>query len=563
LPPAISSPKSASKLRLAAGVAVLVILQLAALANLMWTEHDPVSQAAYVMAWGLLNFFWLGVLRRPAPAAALSLAMVVALCLLSQFKHNYLFMTVNFVDVMMVDPDTVSYLLATYPDLGRQLAIAAAVVVPFIVLLGWLDPLRVRLRIVALGLVLCFAALAGLAFAVPLDREDEFFDRNYLSKFARSGAVAIVDLATRGVLESDATVVDRLISTTAAECQPAARLPHIIMILDEASFDITALPGMKVPPNYSERFRSFDGKKRHFIVEGAGGPTWYTEYNVLAGLSVRSYGRFAEGVTRLAAGRVERGLPLALRRCGYRTFSVYTAMGAFVGARGYQTTAGIEHFYDSKDLGTLERQPDSFYYDFANRLLTWERGQGPLFILLYTAANHTPWNFRWRPDLLSEWRNTGNQSDVDEYLRRQEMSARDYPQLLSRLKRDFPGEPFLIVRFGDHQPLFAKYFVDPTLDQASVAQHIQRFDPRYFTTYYAIDTINFTPPDLSSALDTLDAPYLPLVVLEAAGVPLDPSFAEQKTILQRCGGLFYLCAAGAEARRFNRLLIDAGLIKGF
>jgi len=46
-------------------------------------------------------------------------------------------------------------------------------------------------------------------------------------------------------------------------------------------------------------------------------------------------------------------------------------------------------------------------------------------------------------------------------------------------------------------------------------------------------------------------------------VPLDPSFAEQKKILERCGGLFYLCAGGAEARRFNRLLIDAQLIKGF
>ena len=61
---------------------------------------------------------------------------------------------------------------------------------------------------------------------------------------------------------------------------------------------------------------------------------------------------------------------------------------------------------------------------------------------------------------------------------------------------------------------------------------------------------------------TLDAPYLPLVVQEAAGVPLDPSFAEQKKILQRCKGLFYACTGGAEARRFNRLLIDAGLIKG-
>ena len=49
---------------------------------------------------------------------------------------------------------------------------------------------------------------------------------------------------------------------------------------------------------------------------------------------------------------------------------------------------------------------------------------------------------------------------------------------------------------------------------------------------------------------------------EAAGLPLDASFSEQKKILERCKGLFYACAGGAEARRFNRLLIDAGLIKG-
>jgi len=88
-----------------------------------------------------------------------------------------------------------------------------------------------------------------------------------------------------------------------------------------------------------------------------------------------------------------------------------------------------------------------------------------------------------------------------------------------------------------------------------------QFDPRYYTTYYALDALNFAPRDLSLALDTLDAPHLPLVVLEGAGVPLDPSFQEQKRILQRCRGLFYLCANGAEARRFNRLLINAGLLK--
>ena len=67
---------------------------------------------------------------------------------------------------------------------------------------------------------------------------------------------------------------------------------------------------------------------------------------------------------------------------------------------------------------------------------------------------------------------------------------------------------------------------------------------------------------LPLALPRLDAPYLPLVVLEAAGLPLDASFAEQKRILERCSGQFYQCGGGAEVRRFNRLLIEAGLIKG-
>ena len=76
------------------------------------------------------------------------------------------------------------------------------------------------------------------------------------------------------------------------------------------------------------------------MVEGAGGPSWYTEYNVLTGLSARSYGRFADFVTRIAAGRVERGLPHALRRCGYKTFTLYPMYGAFLSARHFQQTAG-------------------------------------------------------------------------------------------------------------------------------------------------------------------------------------------------------------------------------
>ena len=179
-------------------------------------------------------------------------------------------------------------------------------------------------------------------------------------------------------------------------------------------------------------------------------------------------------------------------------------------------------------------------------------------MLVYTAQNHFPWDFRFRPDLAPEWRDLGNRADVDEYLRRQHLSAVDYQAFLARLKKEFPEESFLIVRFGDHQPYFARSLIDPAQDDSVIVRRIAAADPRFLATYYAINTINFTPRDLSSAVNALDAPYLPLIVLEAAGVPLDPSFAEQKKILQRCNGLFYRCNGGAEARRFNRLLIDAG-----
>jgi len=142
------------------------------------------------------------------------------------------------------------------------------------------------------------------------------------------------------------------------------------------------------------------------------------------------------------------------------------------------------------------------------------------------------------------------------------MTARDYSRLLQRLAQEFPAESFLIVRYGDHQPQFGPRIIDPSLGKEALARRLEASDPRYLTTYYAIDAVNFTPADLSSALDRLDAPYLALVIQEAAGVPLGPSFSEQKKILQRCDGLFYACAGGAEARRFNRLLIEAGSVKG-
>jgi hypothetical protein len=543
-------------------IALIASLHLASLAIMAFTEADIVAKLSFLLAWGILNFFWLGLTRRPAVSAALSLLMVVILVLVSRLKYDIIWMTANFLDVMIIDNDTISFLLSIMPGLYRNIIISTVVALPLAVLLWRFDTYRTRFRTSLIGFGACLAGITAVSFGDPQEDWETFLGGSYVSKFARSGVTALSELMMHGYMESDAVVTDRLKLLPDATCVPAQKPPHIIMVHDESSFDIRVAPGIKVPPGYGSHFLSFDGRARHFVVEGAGGPSWYTEYNVLAGLSARSFGRFSYYVTRIAAGRVERGLPTALRRCGYHTFSIYPALGAFMSARSFQTSTGVENFFDQKSLGTSRVEPDQFYYDAARRMIEREHGKGPMFLFVYLAQNHYPWNYRWRPDLLPEWKDLGNAPLIDEYLRRQALSDRDYAALLDNLKRDFPDESFLLVRYGDHQPDFASFILEPSLDVAGIAQRLTSYDPRYFTTYYAIDAINYQPVHMSTARETIEGPYLPLVTQELAGLPLDASFAEQKRIFERCKGQFYACSGGAEARRFNRLLIDAGLIKG-
>ena len=90
---------------------------LAALVVMLQTETDFASRIGFLLSWGILNFFWIALLRRPALSGALSLTLVVVLILLSRLKHDVAQMTVNFVDLMVIDRDTAAFLFTIFPHL--------------------------------------------------------------------------------------------------------------------------------------------------------------------------------------------------------------------------------------------------------------------------------------------------------------------------------------------------------------------------------------------------------------------------------------------------------------
>ena len=150
------------------------------------TEYAVEQKVAFLLTWGLLNFFWLGCTRRPATSAALSLGMIALLIGLSMLKYKVLWMTVNFVDLMIIDPDSIAFLYTIFPNLGWTLS-CSGVLLSVLVLLWRVDVFRISRLVAAAGAAGCLVGLTALSSLVPLEPYETFYGANYVSQFRALG----------------------------------------------------------------------------------------------------------------------------------------------------------------------------------------------------------------------------------------------------------------------------------------------------------------------------------------------------------------------------------------
>src|ERR1700760_2089722 len=212
-PPPNSSSSAAA---VASGIAAIGIWRLLAVAAphvgalvvMLQTETDFGARIGFLLAWGILNFLWIALLRRPALSGALSLTLVVILVLLSRLKHDVVQMTANFVDLMVIDRDTAAFLFTIFPNLRWSAIAAAALVLPLMYALWWLDPFRIRRLPAAAAGLACLAGLVGFSLTWRDEPWRGYYNEGYLSKFSRSGVTAVSDFIANGFMESDAVTTE-------------------------------------------------------------------------------------------------------------------------------------------------------------------------------------------------------------------------------------------------------------------------------------------------------------------------------------------------------------------
>ena len=525
-----------------------------------WRENIIFAASITAALIAALTFATRRLLMSVATVAAIVAMIVVA----ADVKRRYIEMVLHAYDVVFYLTSWATIRFLWVDHRAYLIAIAVSFILTALLartLYNW-DSTRIS-RILSGGLVVTFSCLALWASHAKGERRNTLFywDNLYLSSFYASWSETLETLMKGQLLEALKSQKKPLF-TIPASCTPAEKPPHILLIHQESVVPPFQFPQLDYDRTLDPFFKSFDGQVHKLRVETYGGASWLTEFSVLAGVSTYSFGGMRTFVQSLMQGKIHDTLPQALTRCGYDNSVFYPVPKDFVSNGRFYAAVGMPQIFDYKAQGaTRFNERDKFYY--ANVLTHLEKhietSNRPTFNFIITSATHLPYTYTYEPEAKVPGGGAGTDAEMNEYLRRLAMAKMDYDEFRAQLTERFPNERFLIVQYGDHQPVATRIYLG--FDKSYAAEDM-KLDPDSpgFITYYSVDGVNYTPPPLPS-VDALEVPYLGTLLLNEARLPLSPSYAERVRLLGLCEGRYYTCENKREILGFHRRLIDSGLVE--
>ncbi len=525
-----------------------------------WRETIIFASATTATLAAALTFLTRRILFSVAIIAAVVAMIVVA----SDVKRHYVEMVLHAYDVVfyLTSLSTLSFLWVDHKAYLAGIIAAFAATAALGALLYRLDSSRIP-RTISAVLTIAFAATGLWASYAKGERRNTLFywDNLYISSFYSSWSETLETLWQGQLLEALRSQAKPPFKIPAS-CEPAEHPPHIILIHQESVVPPSHFPGLSYDTSLDPFFKSYDGKLHRLRVETYGGASWLTEFSVLAGVSTYSFGGMRPFVQSLMQGKIHDTLPESLTRCGYRNSVFYPVPKDFVSNGRFYAAVGMPEIFDFKAQGAKRyNERDRFYY--ANVLAHFERhlasSKQPVFSFIITSATHLPYQSPYEPDVQVPGGGPGTDPEMSEYLRRLAMAKMDYGEFRSDLQRRFPAERFLIVQYGDHQPVATRTLLG--FDKSLTAEDVKlKPESPGFTTYYTIEGINYQPPPMPD-VDTLEVPFLGAVLLDAARLPVSDAYRERLRLLALCDGRYYTCTQKDEILGFHRRLMDSGLVE--
>jgi len=374
-------------------------------------------------------------------------------------------------------------------------------------------------------------------------------DRPILTFFATAFMVPRWEggAADTGVFQRDS----RQLMSGAARARPA----DIVVFLQESQFNPAVLAGC---PAALCALDAFDATKQTVArgplqVHTFGGGTWKSEFAFQTGVPHSAFGPAGEFAPFNIAPGTHRSFVRSLKAAGYRTVALYPTRGGMMNGRAAYAAYGFDAFYDATEQGLSGGYdtPDALVHAAAREVLARERTHDqPVFLFVLTIFNHAEHGVdmeRVPAGLVAEASKVFSADEaqsVADYVWR----TREFERELKLTRAAVLGtpRPAVFAWFGDHQPPFANAM---TLRQRMQSLPTESGTvPAKYQTWYEVSSNqggSIARQAEKQAPRAVDIVFLPGLLAQAAGAPLDDWLAANVSARAQCGGLLEACQVPA------------------
>jgi hypothetical protein len=322
----------------------------------------------------------------------------------------------------------------------------------------------------------------------------------------------------------------------------------IVVILQESQFNPATLDGCASAACRLDAFAANGDTIAHgpLQVHTFGGGTWLSEFALQTGVPHDVFGPAGEFAPFNVAPHVKQSFVRSLKSAGYRTVALYPTRGNMMNGRAAYAGYGFDEFLDAAELGLPETwgTSDALVHEAARRVLARERQHDqPVFLFVETLFNHAEHGIhmeRVPAALIAEVSRDFPAQDearsVADYLWR----TREFDREIALTRKAVLGtpRPAVLAWFGDHQPPFAnavtlrgRIQAMPTGTGAVAAK---------YQTWYEVSS-NRPGRARKSEPAALDLVFLPGLLAQAAGAPIDDWLAANVQARNECAGLLESC----------------------
>jgi hypothetical protein len=325
-------------------------------------------------------------------------------------------------------------------------------------------------------------------------------------------------------------------------------LADIVVFLQESQFDPAAIAGCPATLCALDAFEARDDTvaRGPLQVHTFGGGTWKSEFAFQTGVPHDAFGPAGQFAPFNIAPGTRRSFARSLKAAGYRTVAVYPTRGGMMNGRAAYAGYGFDAFYEASEVGLPGGYdtPDALVHEAARQVLARERRHDqPIFLFVLTIFNHAEHGVQMDrvpaglvADASLAFRSHDEALSVADYAWR----SRAFERASDATRSAVLGtrRPAVFAWFGDHQPPFA--------NAVGLRQRIRSIPtatgtvPARYQTWYDV-TSNRPRAAGERPPRAIDLVFLPGLLAQAAGVPLDDWLAANVSAREQCGGLLESC----------------------